>query len=255
MPSPHGSFVWYELMSSDPAGAIAFYTKVNQWGTQQFEGPMDYNMWTNNGVPFAGLMPLTDELKAQNVPSHWLPYIGVRNVDDALKKAQSLGANAIVSPEDIPDTGRFAVLQDPQGAVFSIYTSSSPGDAAPFDPQVGEFSWHELMTTNWEAAFEFYSTLFEWERVTDFDMGDMGNYRIFGQQVRQYGGMFNIPTGMEMPPNWLCYVRVADINAAVDLIKANGGTAMQGPIEVPGGDLVAQCFDPQGAAFAVHQKP
>jgi predicted enzyme related to lactoylglutathione lyase len=58
----------------------------------------------------------------------------------------------------------------------------------------------------------------------------------------------------QVPPYWGIYFRVADINAAVDRIKANGGTIMNGPMEVPGGDMIVNAMDPQGAAFSLHAK-
>jgi predicted enzyme related to lactoylglutathione lyase len=85
-------------------------------------------------------------------------------------------------------------------------------------------------------------------------MGPMGIYFIFKRQGRDLGGMFNLTPEMPMPPNWLLYIRVADITAAVERVKAAGGTVLNGPMEVPGGDQIAQCMDPQGAAFALHAK-
>jgi predicted enzyme related to lactoylglutathione lyase len=68
------------------------------------------------------------------------------------------------------------------------------------------------------------------------------------------GGCYNIGEGMGAPPNWLPYIRVDSADAAADRVTSNGGQVLNGPMEVPGGDRVAQCLDPQGAAFAVHSK-
>jgi uncharacterized protein len=66
--------------------------------------------------------------------------------------------------------------------------------------------------------------------------------------------MFNISPEMPMPPGWLHYVRVDNADAAAERVKASGGQVLNGPMDVPGGDRVAQCVDPQGASFAVHSK-
>jgi uncharacterized protein len=68
------------------------------------------------------------------------------------------------------------------------------------------------------------------------------------------GGMFNKTAEMPGPPAWTHYVMVDSVDRAVDAVKARGGQVLVGPMEVPGGDWIAQCMDPQGAVFAVHAK-
>jgi predicted enzyme related to lactoylglutathione lyase len=248
--SSRGRFVWYDLMTTDPSKAEAFYTKVCGWGTQPWESPTQYTMWTANGRPMGGVMPVQNP----GAPPHWLAYIACPDVDETVKKAESLGGKTFVKSTDIPNVGRFAILSDPQGAVFSAFASSNPPQPEE-DPKVGEFSWHELATTDYDAGFRFYQTLYGWEKREDHDMGPMGVYRLFGRNGKEIGGMFNKPAEMaSVPPHWLHYVKVDSSSAAVDRVKANGGQVLNGPMEVPGGDWIAQCLDPQGAAFAVHSK-
>jgi uncharacterized protein len=86
-------------------------------------------------------------------------------------------------------------------------------------------------------------------------MGAMGKYQMFNRGSRMIGGMMNKPPELaQAPPFWTIYFRVPDINAAVDRIKANGGTITNGPMEVPGGDWIVNGTDPQGASFALHAK-
>jgi uncharacterized protein len=248
--SSRGRFVWHDLMTTDPAKAEQFYTKVCGWGTELWKSPTPYTMWTANSGPIGGVMPLPNA----GAPPHWLAYISCPNVDQTVQQAESLGAKAFVTPQDIPEVGRFAVLSDPQGAVFSAFSSSSPPRPED-DPKVGEFSWHELATTDYEGGFRFYETLFGWEKREDHDMGPMGVYRLFGRNGKEIGGMFNKPSEMaSVPPHWLPYILVESSSAAVERVKASGGQVLNGPMEVPGGTWIAQCLDPQGVAFAVHSK-
>jgi predicted enzyme related to lactoylglutathione lyase len=243
-----GRFVWFDLMTTDPKAAQAFYSAVAGWGTQPWDGPMPYTMWTNEGQPLGGVM----ELQEPGTPPHWLAYIATPNVDATVKEAESLGARVLVPPSDIPNVGRYSVVADPQGAVFAPFTGQAPGPEGP--PKVGEFSWHELATHDSPAAFRFYERLFGWEKTVSADMGELGMYHMYGRNGQELGGMFNKLPMMPGPPAWLYYIMVDDIQRGIDTVKANGGQVLIGPHEVPGGDLIAQCLDPQGAAFALHAR-
>lgn len=246
----HGQFVWYELTTPDVDGARKFYPPITGWGTQQFD--QDYTMWTTGGAPFAGIFRLGPEQRQQGIPPNWMPYIEAGNVDDTARKLTSLGGTVVVSPTDIPGTGRFAVVRDPQGATFGLYKSNTASRAWDGTPALGRISWHELMTTDYKTAFEFYRQLFGWEKTGEMDMGDGSPYFMYGMKGKMYGGMFTRPPEMaSMSPFWMVYVNVKDVKKAVDIATKAGAYVKQPPMEVPGG-MIAILGDPQGAAFAVH---
>jgi len=119
-------------------------------------------------------------------------------------------------------------------------------------PVLGRFSWHELMTTDYRKAFDFYKQLFGWDPMSEMDMGDGNMYSMWGRGGNMFGGMFNRPPEMaSMHPFWLIYVNVKDVPKAVDATTRGGGFVQRAPMEVPGGQI-AILGDPQGAAFAVH---
>jgi predicted enzyme related to lactoylglutathione lyase len=251
---PRGRFVWYELLTSDTDGAVEFYENVLGWGTEMWEGSGDpYQMWTTGHGSIGGVMPLPPEAREAGAPPHWMAYVATSEVDATAALAAEMGAKVLVPAMDIPDVGRFCVLQDPAGAVFSVFRpeGDAPGHEGP--ARVGEVSWHELMTDDQEEAFRFYSQLFGWEKGDAMDMGEMGVYQIFQRAGAPdpLGGMMNKPAEMPVAA-WLYYVRVGDLDATLERVEANGGAVLNGPMEVPGGDRVAQCQDPQGAHFAVH---
>src|SRR5262245_37289197 len=138
--SARGRFVWHELMTTDTAAAAAFYTKVIGWKTQPFEQDPTYTMWVAKSGPVGGVMKLPDDAKAMGAPPHWLPYINTTDVDATVRQANQLGAKTLFGPNDIPNVGRFAVMQDPQGAVFATYKSSGPPMPMSDKPGVGECS-------------------------------------------------------------------------------------------------------------------
>jgi len=254
MSEDRGRFVWYDLMTTDPAAAQTFYTKLMGWGAQAWDGPMPYTMWTNNDAPGGGYMTLPEEAKQAGAPPHWLGYIHTPNVDDTVSAAEANQGKVLVPGQDIPNVGRFAVLSDPQGAVFAVFSPSgdTPGHGGP--PAVGDFSWHELNTSDYEKASSFYETLFRWKKLEAMDMGEAGIYQMFATADGEMpmGGMFNKPAEMPGPPFWMFYAQVDDCHTSAEQVKELGGQILNGPMEVPGGDFIVQCMDPQGAAFALH---
>jgi predicted enzyme related to lactoylglutathione lyase len=249
-----GRFVWYDLMTGDPEAARDFYTQLVGWGTQEWEGgDQPYTMWTNRGAPLGGVMEMPDEVRKAGAPPHWMAYVEVEDVKDAAAKVEEAGGSVLHGATDIPNAGSFAVLADPQGAAFAVYhAASQDAQNQPDQPQVGQFSWNELATSDYKKAFSFYSDLFGWEPKEAMDMGEAGIYQIYGRGESNFGGMFNKPDEMPGPPMWLYYIKVEDVNVSVKKVEELGGHVINGPMEVPGGDLIAQCVDPQGALFAIH---
>jgi len=249
---PLGRFCWYELLTTDPKAAPDFYGKITGWSTEAWQpegGPL-YTMWMNGEGPIGGMMQLPDEAVQGGAPSHWLVHISTPDVSATTERAKKLGGT-ILNQMKIPTVGEFAIVQDPQGAVFSAFQpeGDAPGHDEP--PRLGEFSWHELATDGWEGAWAFYSELFGWKKGNAVDIGDMGTYQEFGRGAHPLGGIFNRPPDMPVSA-WLFYAKVPDIDAAVAAVKQHGGRILRGPMDVPGGDRIAQCMDPQGAMFAVH---
>lgn len=119
------SFCWNELSTKDTAKAGDFYTGLFDWrkNVQQM-GPMTYTSFMNGDRPAGGMYEPTPEMG--EVPPHWLAYFAVEDTDEIVKKAGELGATTIVPAMDIPDTGRFAIIEDPQGAVFGIIKLANP---------------------------------------------------------------------------------------------------------------------------------
>jgi len=121
-----GTLTWSELTTRDPKAAEAFYTQMFGWTAKHSAAAavMDYTEFSVNGKPGVGMMAMPDGMPA-NVPSYWMPYFMVSDLDASLAKAQTLGANVMVGPNAIPDGARFAILQDPQKAVFALYQAAS----------------------------------------------------------------------------------------------------------------------------------
>ena len=248
-----GRISWYELLTTDVKAAEKFYTTIVGWKVAPFEGsPQPYDLWMRgDGVPIGGVMKIPEGM---NFPPHWGMYIDVPKLEDAVSQIERRGGEALSPVIEVPSVGRLRTMKDPQGALFSLHEPASAPQQPEGEPEVGNVSWHELYTTDADAALKFYTELFGWRPTESMDMGPMGKYHMFGRTY-PFGGMMNKPPEMaHVPPNWGIYFRVPDVHAGAERVKANGGQVLNGPMEVPGGDWIVNCMDPQGAAFSLHHK-
>ena len=123
----HGAFGWTELMTTDEEGARRFYTALFGWETEEvpmevmegMEG-MKYTVIKVDGDPVGGLTGMPPE--CQGMPPCWGIYVTVDDVDATAGRVERLGGKLLRPPADIPNVGRFCVIQDPQGAALCAIT-------------------------------------------------------------------------------------------------------------------------------------
>lgn len=246
-----GTFVWYELMTTDAEAAEAYYRAVIGWTAKDAGMPgFRYTLLSVGDTAVGGLMALSPEECAAGAKPKWIGYIGVDDVDAYEARVPRAGGAVHRTAEDIPGIGRFAVAADPQGATFVLFKGAGQPPAPPAPNTPGLPSWHELHATDWEPAFAFYAGMFGWRKADALDMGPMGTYQLFSAGADPIGGMMSKNEAIPSP-FWLFYFNVDDIDAAAKRVSDKGGQVMHGPHEVPGGGWIVQCRDPQGAMFAL----
>ncbi len=248
-----GDFLWYDLMTPDPDAGRAFYKAVFGWNMADSGVPgANYTVLSVGQAPVGGMMPLPDDAKAMGVPPCWTGYIGSDDVDADEKRVMEAGGSVRKPATDIPSVGRFAVVADPHGAVFILFKPNTPAadqNCAPPDPAApGTVGWRELMAGDLETDFNFYATMFGWTKAAAHDMGPMGVYQLFAKDGVDRGGMMTKMPQMPVP-HWGYYFNVAAIDAAATRVADAGGKICNGPMQVPGGQWIVQCQDPQGAFF------
>jgi predicted enzyme related to lactoylglutathione lyase len=248
----HGTFVWYDVMTSDTKAAESFYRGVVGWDAKD-SGMADrsYTIFSIGPTVVGGLMPIPEEARAMGARSVWMGYIGVDDVDSFAGRVTAAGGAIHRAPEDIPGIGRFAIAADPHGATFVLFRGLSEQGPATGEPGApGHIGWHELRAGDGERAFAFYSGLFGWTKAEGIDMGPMGLYQTFATGGAPVGGIMtrtpDAPTS-----SWLYYFNVEALDAAMASVTGGGGRISNGPMQVPGESWIAQCIDPQGAAFAL----
>ncbi len=244
----NGRFVWHDLMTTDAAASQSFYCALFDWQIQEL--PMMGSVYR---MIMAGPGPIGGIMEEKNIPvSHWMPYLSVPDVDAAAKKCQALGGSLCMPPMDIPGTGRFCVVSDPQGAYFSLYKGLP--ESMGFDPDLpvpGRVCWNELLTSDDSAAQKFYSALFGWKEEAK-DMGPMGTYRVQKVGDKQAAGIMKNPMN-GAPSSWLMYFLVDDLAAATSKAKRLKASAMMENTPIPEVGSFSLLTDPVGATFALFQ--
>ena len=251
MTNSHGRFVWYVLMTSDVEAAKDFYTNVVGWIARDASMPgLPYTVFTAGEVPICAVMGLPEDLGSMDEGPGWIGYVKVNDVDATADRIKQLGGRVHVQPQDIMNVSRFSVVADPQRATLALFNWLTPRPDQAVDLRArGSIGWHELYAADWEKAWAFYSELFGWQKA-QADSSALGTYQLFSAAGQPIGGMYTKPP--EIPvPFWLYYFNVGDIDAAVRRVKAGNGRILKGPAEVPGGNWIVQCVDPQGAIFAL----
>lgn len=249
MANSDGTPIWYELMTNDAEGAQKFYADVVGWtiAPSGMEGTGDYRVLTApDGKGVGGMMKLPE---GAPMKPGWFSYIGMQDVDGTVEKIKAKGGSVHMGPQDIPGVGRFAMVADPQGMVFYVMRGDSPDDSKAFGTGPGHCGWNELVTSDHKAALDFYGPLFDWENKETMPMGPAGDYCFIDHAGTRIGAMMT--AGQGFATRWNYYFTVASIDAAIEKIKAGGGTVTHGPQEVPGGAFIVVADDPQGASFAL----
>jgi predicted enzyme related to lactoylglutathione lyase len=249
----HGRFVWYELMTSNTEAAKAFYSAVVGWETKDApRSRFAYTQFTAGGASIGGLVGLPEEARKMGVRPSWIGYVGVADIDATANRVRQRGGGIHVPPSDLPNTGRFAVVADPQRAMLALLSGPLSGDSRGEQDALGHVGWHELLAADWEKVWDFYGDLFGWQKARA-DNSAMGTYQFFSVDGQTIGGMFTKPPTAPVP-YWLYYFNTGDIDAATKQVRVGGGQILNGPMQVPGGNWVTQCTDPQGSIFALMGK-
>ncbi len=247
----HGSFIWYELLTTDAGAASAFYREVIGWDARGAGVPgVDYRLFSSGGGDVAGHMTMPQGAPEGMRPL-WLAYIGVDDVDASVAAITSAGGSVRMPAMDLPGVVRIAMVADPQGVPFYIMRGESQGASTSFSvTDAGRCRWNELNTSDPAAALDFYTRLFGWEKGDAMPMGEMGDYQFINHGGEMIGAtMASRADGP--PPMWFFYFGVPEIDAAAARIGANGGTIQDGPMEIPGGEYAVVATDPQGVMFGI----
>jgi predicted enzyme related to lactoylglutathione lyase len=245
----NGRFNWHELMSSDIDKALAFYKSLFGWTTDAMDmGPMGtYYVLKAGDVGIGGAM----KTPPGGPPSHWLTYVGSEDPDKTVAQIKEHGGKIIVPPTEVPNMVRFAIAMDPENAAFGVLKGLGPtANDPPYDgpPRVGHFVWDELYVKDPAAAAKFYGKIFGW--TGKVGEGDPMQYWHWQNAGKDIGGMMKLPMP-DVPPHWLGYVAVTDVDASHAKVSSLGGTTIMKPMDIEKVGKFSIEKDPTGAVFAL----
>jgi predicted enzyme related to lactoylglutathione lyase len=251
-----GTPCWVDLGSADLDGSIEFYGSLLGWDVPEAENAEQtggYRIATSRSKSAAGMMPLMQE----GQPSAWTTYVSVDDADATTEKVKSASGQVVAEPMDVMELGRMAVFTDPTGALFGVWQPNQFSGAEVVN-EPGAFSWNEVNTRDPEATKAFYGAVFGWT-FNDMDMGDAGTYTTLrhpdrSEDEESIGGLFDMRGRVpdEVPPHWLTYFTIEDLDASIETAKGAGGGPTFGPLDLPNGRL-AILHDPQGARFGLFE--
>ena len=261
MPNYDGSFIWYELMTTDMAAAQKFYAAVVGWKISDAfpnDDPdgIDYRMVVrSDGGNAGGALLLSKAMCDQGARPTWIGYLSVKNVDAACAAIAADGGRLLM-PKRVLPVGEIAMVADPLGTPFYVMSAVPPPDKPAavsdvFDPNATErVNWNELATTDLQRAKAFYAKHFGYEFNESMPMGELGDYCFVDHHGVRLGAVMPKPTDSPLS-GWLFYFGVASIAQAKRAIEQGGGKVLMEPHEVPGGSWIVVALDPQGAPFGV----
>lgn len=242
-----GRFCWHELVTTDLDAATKFYGELFGWTHRDNPGPMgSYRMFSHGETMAAGAIA-----GPPGLPSSWLVYVAVDDADASAKKVTELGGKIIVPPTTVPDMLRFACAFDSGGAAFGMLQPlGASASQAPHDgpPRLHHFCWDELHTPDMAGAKRFYRELFGWNGKGEADGADA--YWHWRNGEKDIGGMTSHMGGPGVPPHWLAYVAVGDVDAVTKKVVQLGGKVLMPAMEIEKVGRFSVVADVTGAVWS-----
>lgn len=242
-----GTFSWTDVSTTDQDAAKQFYGQLFGWTSVDYpvgDGVV-YSMQQLDGKDVAAISPQQQQQADAGIPPVWNSYVTVESADAAADRAQKLGATVHAPPFDVMDSGRMAVIQDPQGAFFMVWEPKQHIGAGLVNVP-GALCWNELASPDPEASADFYRELFGW-KIEPFE----GMEGYLGIQNSEGHGNGGIRAATENEPTyWLVYFGTEDADAGAAKATDLGATALA-QMDI-GVGKIAVLQDPQGAVFALY---
>ena len=242
---------WVDLSTTDEAGALEFYSALFGWKDEPNDAGdgMVYHMQKLGDDYSSAITAQRPDEVQQGVPSHWVTYISVDDVDAVAARVTSAGGQLIAEAFDVMDAGRMAVVADPTGGFVNLWQAKGHIGCGIIH-EANALTWSELMTLEPAKAAAFFEELLGLTS-SEAPGTDGAPYTLLSLDDEPVAGILQITPEMgEMPPNWMTYFEVADLEAAVERATSLGAQSPMPIMDAPGMRF-AVIEDPQGAVFGL----
>ena len=243
--SRKGEIVWIDLVTNDAKVSKKFFSNLLGWSFNNHDA---YDMALSGTKPISGIIEDKELLKGSKT-SYWVVSASVSDAVSTSKRIKSNGGKILSEPAEIPGRGIVALVEDPQGAFFSIMNNSS-GDPKASTPRNGEWMWAELWTSDPKKAVDFYTEVLACS-AKPIEDGDDQKYFVLKGEKYEFGGITEIPVKNE-PPIWIPVLRVNDAVAVAKKASQLGGSVLISPATISG-NKVALIATPSGAPFLIQE--
>jgi predicted enzyme related to lactoylglutathione lyase len=241
-----GKFIWFDLATVDIATQKKFYGDVFGWTYQPVsQSDKQYTIIKNGERNIAGMFQIKPRADAK-AGALWISLMSVTDPNNAVATAKKAGGSIRMPVTSMAQRGTFAVLKDPEGAVFGVLKSDS-GDPPDRDIQTGEFLWVDLFARDIQRAATFYQKLAGYEIVDD----EPNVQRKFLRSADKYrAGIVPLPDEANRS-GWLPYIKVTDVAATLQKVTDAGGHIMVEPDDSLFNGNLAIFADPEGGIVGI----
>ncbi len=245
----NSNFVWTDLSTFDLDATKGFYEKIFGW---QYHAEAGYHLGYVGDQQAAGVYVMPEKFQKMRMPSFWMSYILVTDINTVVEKAKQMGGIVEVKPTDFMGGGQISLIRDPSGAGFTVWEGPDLGGKDE-GAQHGRMAWNELYVSDAALVLDFYKGVFGWSFTRDQSYA--------GERYDIYNGVGTAIAALEIIPNeikgkhefWVPYFAVKDMTQALQVVTHQGGEIVDQSDR--GGTKLALVHDPQGAAFALTENP
>lgn len=240
-----GQVIWREIVTTSPEQTSFFYSNVFGWKFTKIDN--DYSLITYQGTPIAGLSKVPQNSNS----NYWLPAISSENIDESISSATSAGAQILIDKTTLDGRGNYAVIQDPQGGIFSILNTVN-GDPSPLPQKDGNWVWQEIWTQDIAKSKVFYQQIGNYKEGHDSFNNREATYPYFTVNGTPAFGFLRKPND-KIATTWVTYIKVDDIKSTAEKIIRFGGKVLMIQNETVKNSSLAIVMDPTGAGFVIQE--
>lgn len=245
-----GKLAWADLYTQNPAGEVLFYTRLFGWSSSPVSRPggVTYTLLSNGHEPVAGVV-FRAAPKGNAGQGRWINYFSIGNMSQTLALAKSAGGKVVHPARNLPRRGIQAIITDNQGSYLGLIQSSS-GDPDDTQPAIGSWAWAHLSARDPAAASQFYRALIGYDSVPDTREGRNDVFLLNSNGFAR-ASIGPIPDRPEAYPDWLGFVRVADLGRTLAEATALGAHVLLAPRSTEPGTRIAIAADPSDVAIGL----